>query len=203
MKNAIFLVGIAALVAACSQPSSQPVTPSSTAVAECPPASNAAATSYSPLPPGFAFATPFHVRGDRIYTTPTGLARRISTLEILAGDSGTVAVEAGRAFVAMGFREVQIPSKDEGQTRLAFVKPGYGRVNIYAQADVGDKPFNPAAVGLVKFDWPLTPPPAKADEHAAGQASAGSIAGSDGQAATKKDSSKETPETTASDASQY
>jgi hypothetical protein len=201
MKNAIFLVGIAALVASCSQPSSQPVAPNGTSVAECPPASNATATSYSPLPPEFAFATPFHVRADRIYTSPTGVPRRISTLEILAGNADTVAAEAGRAFVAMGFREVQTPSKGDGLTRLAFVKPKYGRINIYAQADVGDKPFNPAAVGLIKFDWPLAAPPAKAAEQAA-PASVDSIAGGGGQAAAKNPSEK-SPETSASDAPQY
>lgn len=115
----------------------------------------ASSFAYSPLPPGVVLQTPFHVRGDRIYVTPKGMTRRVGTLELLEGDAIAVATGLETQMADAGFRTLVVPQKEDGMARFAYDRKDYGRINVYAQADVGANPFHPDAVGIIKFDWPL------------------------------------------------
>ncbi len=161
MKRLSFVIATAIALSACNSP--QPA-PQSTAEAsvDCPPAPapEVPKPMYDPLPDGVVLDLPFHVRSDRFYTTRGGDQRRVSTLELLDGDAGTVAREIGSALEASGFSTIAIPEKEDGVERLAFRKGGYGRINVSYQADPGDSPVNPAAVGVLKFDWPVDASPA-------------------------------------------
>ena len=102
---------------------------------------------------------PYQVRSDRVYTTKAGLTRRRSTLELLESDVATVVADVSTQLVSEGFRKVAVKDSIDGLTRLAFAKKDYGRINITGSKDVGDKPSNPKAVGLLSFDWPVDAAP--------------------------------------------
>jgi hypothetical protein len=122
---------------------------------------------YSPWPGMVIVETPFHVRSDRIYTTKNGADRRRTTLELLEGEAAKVIGSIGDTLVSGGFSAMNIPDKGDGIQRLAYRRNGYGRINLSAKSDVGDKPANPRATGLITFDWPLSgsePPEAGALE---------------------------------------
>jgi hypothetical protein len=159
--TALFCFTLVAAIAGCSreQPAAQPAQVSADPApsAHCVPAQEAASGFvYSPLPPGVTLSTRFIVRGDRIYTTKAGAQRRLATLELLEGDAPVVAQALVGQMTALGFTQVAMPEKDDGLTRLGFTRKDLGRVNIYATSDVGKSPFNPAAIGLLKFDWPAS-----------------------------------------------
>jgi len=157
-------------LAACSR--EQPVAPLE---AEAPAAAAASVDTapvpqgfvYSPLPEGVSIATPFHVRNDRIYSTRTGAMRRRSNLELLEGDAAAAAVAVGSQLQAGGFRSIEIEDKGDGMTRLAFIKKAAGRVNLRAGSDVGAKPANPLAQGLLSIDWQVSAAPAAGSDDAA------------------------------------
>jgi hypothetical protein len=123
-------------------------------------ATNGDGFAYSPLPRGIQLVQSFHVRSDRIYTTKTGAERRRATLELLEGGTAAAAEDVQKQMAASGFRALPVKDKGDGITRLAFVKKGMGRTNVSVNPDVGDKPSNPHAVGVIMFDWQLTPMPA-------------------------------------------
>ena len=120
------------------------------------------AFAYSPFPQGVVLAQPFHVRGDRIYTTKSGAQRRRATLELLEGAPGDVADSVRKQMASSGFRALAVKDKGDGITRLAFVKKGAGRINVSISSNIGDKPSNPRAVGVIMFDWQLAPAVASA-----------------------------------------
>jgi len=170
MKASVFLIGTVAVLTACNAPSTASKNASSQAN-DCKQEAIAASTNaYTPLPEVVTFTPAFHVRKDRIYTTPKGVRRRNVNLEILQGDAVQASTVAGESLLKSGFKAVPVPTKGDGITRLAFDKPGYGRININARTDVGDKPSNPDAVGVVVFDWPLQAPVAKPSQAAASTA---------------------------------
>jgi hypothetical protein len=110
---------------------------------------------YTPLPDYVVIDTPFHVRSDRIYATKNGIMRRRSTLELLQGGAVPVATAISEELTAAGFRAVDVKDKGDGITRLGFLKKGTGRINVSATPEVGEKPSNPKAVGVVSIDWPV------------------------------------------------
>lgn len=122
---------------------------------------------YSPWPGMVIVESPFHVRSDRIYTTKNGADRRRTTLELLEGEAANVIGSIGDTLVSEGFSAMNIPDKGDGIQRLAYRRNGYGRINLSAKSDAGDKPANPRATGVITFDWPLSgsePPEAGASE---------------------------------------
>jgi hypothetical protein len=120
------------------------------------------AVTYSPFPLGVVLAQRFHVRSDRIYTTKSGAQRRRATLELLDGAPDATADSVSKQMASSGFRALTVKDKGDGITRLAFVKKGAGRTNVSISSQVGDKPSNPRAIGLIMFDWQLAPATASA-----------------------------------------
>ena len=167
MTKNLLCIGILAVLAACTGSKPVPVDakPGSDVVATANPSvkqeDQRCANGYSPLPKGVVLA-PFHVRSDRIYTTKVGAERRRATLELLEGGTAAAADDVSKQMAASGFRSLGVEDKGDGMIRLAFLKKDAGRINVTASSDVGDKPSNPHAVGLIMFDWQLAPAPASA-----------------------------------------
>lgn len=118
------------------------------------------AFAYSPFPEGVVLVQPFHVRSDRIYRTKAGAERRRSALELLDGGAPSAAQDVARQMASSGFRKLDVKDKGDGVTRMSFVKKGRGRINVASSSDVGSKPSNPKAVGVITIDWQLAPAPA-------------------------------------------
>jgi hypothetical protein len=110
---------------------------------------------YSPIPQGIPIEGDFYVRADRVYETRKGDERRKTTLELMSGDPSRTAETALSALVAQGFRQIDVPARDDGVARYAVRKAGIGRINVSATSDRGKKPSHPRSVGLISFDWPL------------------------------------------------
>lgn len=154
MKSKLLLVLVAGLAAACTQ---QP--PSASRQAAVPPQPTGAQTCtqagfYSPLPVDVQLAFPFQLRGDRIFTNKKGKVRRRVTIELLEGSAGDAFASASQSLVAAGYKAKGQP-KGEPTTRQsqAFTMKGKPSIALVSNADVGTKPANPDAVGLVSFEW--------------------------------------------------
>ncbi|KIQ97625.1 hypothetical protein TI01_0900 [Lysobacter sp. A03] len=104
---------------------------------------------------------PFHLRSDRIFTTKKGNVRRRVTLETLNDNAPEAFVSASQSLVAAGYK-VKGKAKGEVEKKYAqtFVRKGQPSITLVSNMDVGSKPANPAATGLVYFEWGL--PGAKA-----------------------------------------
>lgn len=166
MTRHLVVLAVALALGACSGKDAAPqvsanttadATPTATADDQAP-----TGFAYSPFPHGVVLVQPFHVRSDRIYTTKPGAQRRRATLELLADGPASAADSVRKQMAASGFRALTVKDKGDGITRLAFVKKGMGRINVNTSSEVGDKPSNPHAVGLIMFDWQLAPAPASA-----------------------------------------
>lgn len=171
------------VLAACSSEAPQSVATDApeTPAAASPvlPASAATPAAYTPFPDGVRVVSPFHVRSDRIYTTKGGDERRRATLETLESDAVATANDIASQLTGAGFRALDAKDRGDGVVRLGFLKKGVGRINVLASADVGEKPSNPRALGVVAIDWPTAKRPG-ADAPVAGQqAEAGSSTSAD------------------------
>jgi hypothetical protein len=155
MKIRLLMLLAVGLAAACSQ-KPQDAAPQASAPSQSSEACTQSA-AYSPLPGGIEVTFPFHLRSDRFFTNKKDKLRRRVTLELLEGDAGTAFDSASQSLVAAGYKAKGEPKGEPTTRRLqAFTKKGQPSILLASNFGVGDKPANPAAVGLVSFEW--TPP---------------------------------------------
>lgn len=160
MKIRLFALPVAAcLAAACTQQTPD----TALQAASEPQASEAQACAktgfYSPLPADIELAFPFHLRSDRIFTKKGKLRRRV-LIELLEGNAGDAFASASQSLAAAGYQPKGKPKGEPtGRQSQAFTKKGHPSIVLVSNVNVGTKPANPGAVGLMAFDW--TPPGAK------------------------------------------
>lgn len=111
--------------------------------------------TYSATPAGVTVYHRYFVRSDPLCSTRIGVERRRTALELLSGDARQAAA-ALAGYLARGFRQIDVPDRDDGAARYAVRRSGVGRINISATDDIGAKPSHPRSVGVVAFDLPLT-----------------------------------------------
>ncbi len=111
---------------------------------------------YSPLPGNLQVQFPFHLRSDRIFTTKRGNVRRRVTLETLNGTAPEAFDSASQSLIGAGYK-VKGKAKGEAEKKYAqtFVRKGQPSIALVSNVDVGSKPANPDATGLVYFEWGL------------------------------------------------
>lgn len=119
--------------------------------ADAPPAG----ASDSLLPPGVTITVPSKQRSMHGYTTKAGQDRRVVIYEFFDGDVATVTGSLERSMAAAGFNSKPVDDKGDGKTRVAFIKPGFGRVNIAVTSSLGNKPSDASAKGVFSLDVPL------------------------------------------------
>jgi len=158
MKSRVLILLVAGLLAACSDN-----TPVDQGAAS--PASGPADTSlvqadcvgegfYSPLPAGVTVSFPFHFRIDRISPNSKGKMNRRVVLEIVEGDTAAAFESAKQSLLDAGYRLNGEPKGDPAKKQLQkFKKEGSPAITLKSDTNVGKKPSNPAAIGVVYFDW--------------------------------------------------
>jgi hypothetical protein len=155
MKTKFLVLLAVGLAAACSQ-KSHDVVPHASAPSQSSEACTHGMT-YSPLPGDIEVAFPFHLRSDRIFTNKKDKLRRRVTLELLEGSAGAAFDSASQSLVAAGYKVKGEPKgKATARQSQGFTKKGQPSIVLISNVDVGAKPANPAAIGLVAFEW--TPP---------------------------------------------
>lgn len=155
VKIKFLVVLVTGLVMACSQHQPSPNSQAALQEQAC-----AQGGFYSPLPVNIQLASPFHLRSDRIATNKQGKVRRRVTLEMLQGTGGEAFADASRSLLAAGY-EVKGQLKGEPTARQSqgFIKKGHPSIVLISNVDVGAKPANPDAKGLLAVEW--TPPGVK------------------------------------------
>lgn len=123
---------------------------------------------YSPLPGDLQVQFPFHLRSDRIFTNKKGALRRRVTLETLNGTAAEAFEGASQSLVAAGYKaKGKLKGSPEKKQAQSFVRKGQPTIALVSNVDVGSKPANPDATGLVYFEWTVRS--AKANVQAAAQ----------------------------------
>lgn len=154
MKARFTFALIAGLAAACTQqaPETAPQMAAPSPQAETQACKQAG--FYSPLPADVQLSFPFQLRSDRIFTNKKGKVRRRVTIEFLEGSAGDAFVSASQSLEAVGYK-AKGKLKGESTTRQsqAFVMKGKPSITLVSNVNVGKKPANPEAVGLVSFEW--------------------------------------------------
>ncbi|MGN7726625.1 hypothetical protein ACTJIL_12535 [Luteimonas sp. 22616] len=116
---------------------------------------------YSPLPSELQVQFPFHLRSDRIFTNKKGTVRRRVTLETLNGTAQEAFESASQSLVAAGYKaKGKLKGSPDKKQAQSFARKGQPSIALVSSVDVGSKPANPDAIGLVYFEW--TPQGAKA-----------------------------------------
>lgn len=161
MKTKVLMLLAAGMLVACTQ-QPQPVSPFEVADQAQPVETQACPAEgfYSPLPVDIRLAFPFHLRSDRIFTNKKGKLRRRVTMELLEGQAGAAFESASQSLVAGGYKPKGVAKGDlTARSSQTFTQKGKPSIVLVSNVNVGAKPANPDALGLVSLEW--TPPRAK------------------------------------------
>jgi hypothetical protein len=158
--NRKFLLVVMLPLAACSRQGTEPAAPAASPAAEVSAAHPAPATRHAapgklaaPLPEGLKLDFANYVRDDRLVSTKSGTQRRRVKFEYLQGDQKSVFESLGASLAAVGFKPGARKDPGNGNIRMNFSKPKFGRVTVVVTPSIV-KPRNPQAVGSVTLDLP-------------------------------------------------
>lgn len=156
MKTRLTALLAIGLVAGCGQ-TSAPDAASQAAQPQAPVAESCTqAGFYSPLPGDVQLQFPFQLRSDRIFTNKKGTVRRRVTLETLSGTAPEAFGSASQSLIAAGYKaKGKLKGAAENKQSQTFVRKGQPSIALVSNVDVGSKPANPDATGLVYFEWTL------------------------------------------------
>jgi hypothetical protein len=93
-------------------------------------------------------------RSNRTYVSQLGANRQQVAFEYLEGTPATAIKSMEQSLMAAGFVGTARPDSPTGVVSMTFKKEGYGQVNVWANPDIGPKPRNPDAKGVLGIDFP-------------------------------------------------
>ena len=120
--------------------------------APCPPTP----AGYNPFPAGVSPSFTYHLRTDRIYVHANGKSRRRLVLETLDSDAISALASLKQTLSASGFKQREDKTSPDGRITSPWSKKGSGTILLISVNDVGSKPSNPSAKGVVIIDYPFS-----------------------------------------------
>ncbi len=106
------------------------------------------------LPEGVNLPSGYVLRNVMERRTQKGEQRNRSVFEYADGDSKSAYEAAKASLEAAGFTAGELKVDADGVLANTFRKAGYGRVQVSTSDNIGRKPKNPAAKGVLSLDWP-------------------------------------------------
>ncbi len=148
------VIVMAASLAACGDQAPQTGSAPATVEAPTPPAPAPVATAgEQALPDGLAMPVGFELRNVMERQTDKGERRNRSVYEFAEGDNAAAFEAVKQVLTGAGFKDGEVKLTDSGIS-ATFRKAGYGRIQVSVSSNLGKKPKNPAAKGVVSVDWP-------------------------------------------------
>jgi hypothetical protein len=163
MKSLLLFSVIGLALVGCA-PAPQPPTGAENPTAETPPAPVEPVVPLvqkvpeADAPEGVQIPEGLALKNKSFRQTDSGERRSRATYEFAQGSSESIFNSMVDALEASGFSQGEVKRTASGAVTTTFRKAGYGRVQIAASSEIGEKPKLSGAIGVLTIDWP-----AKAD----------------------------------------